>query len=142
MCTASGQIRCDDLTCSSIDGEVQLPPSPVPRRYLHMPDMNPESCTIDEQMDRSIRGKLTNLNLVELLKPPGHGRVIRDRKIQFEQLSQRPEEAFGLPERKMKDHTDRQRGRNGDVRIGTLAAGLAAGRGVPGVERVIREPVI
>jgi hypothetical protein len=55
MRPTSGQIRCDDLPCVSIDSEVQLPPSPAPRRFLHMTDVNPESCTIDEQVDRPIR---------------------------------------------------------------------------------------
>ena len=54
MRSASGQIRCDDFTCISIDSEVQLPPSPVSGRFLHMTDVNPEPRTIDQQMDRSI----------------------------------------------------------------------------------------
>ena len=55
MRPASGQILCDDLTCISVDSEVQLPPSPVPGRFLHMPDVNPEFCAIDEKVDRSVR---------------------------------------------------------------------------------------
>ena len=109
MHSASGQIRCDDFTCISIDGEVQLPPSPFPGRFLHMTDVNPESRTIDEQMDWSIGRYPTKSNGTELLKAPGHGRVIRDREIQLEQQGQRPEEALGLAKRKMEDHADRQR---------------------------------
>ena len=55
MRPASGQMRCDDLACIRLYSEVQLSPSPVPRRFLHVTDVNPESCTIDEQVDRSIR---------------------------------------------------------------------------------------
>ena len=33
MRPASGQIRCEDLTCVSIDSEVQLPPSPSLWRF-------------------------------------------------------------------------------------------------------------
>ena len=86
-----------------------------------MPDVNPEPCAIDEQVDRSIRGDPAELDLSKFAKPPGQGRVIRDREIQLEQLSQRPEEALGLAKRKMKDHADRQRSLYREVGIGALA---------------------
>ena len=105
-----------------------------------MVDMNSESRTVDELMDRSIRGELAKLNLVELLKPPGQGRVIRDREIQLEQLGQRPEESLGLAKRKIENHADRQCGLDRDVRICTLTAGFAVGRSAPGVECFIRKP--
>ena len=105
-----------------------------------MSDVNPEPRTVDEQMDRSTRGKLPEWDLAELLKPPGHGRVIRNRKLDLEQLGQRPEEALGLAKRKMKDHADCQRSLDRDVRIEALASGFAAGRSMPGFERGIGEP--
>src|SRR5680860_265852 len=40
----------------------------------------------------------------------------------------------------MEDHADRQRGLDRDVRVSTLAAGLAASRSTPGIERLIRKP--
>ncbi len=43
--------------------------------------MNPESRTIDEQMDRSIGRELAEPDLTELLEPPGQRRVIGDREV-------------------------------------------------------------
>src|SRR5665811_2274759 len=40
----------------------------------------------------------------------------------------------------MEDHADRQSGFDRDVRVRTLAAGLAAGRSPPGIECLIRQP--
>src|SRR5665811_128187 len=40
----------------------------------------------------------------------------------------------------MEDHADRQSGFDRDVRVRTLAAGLAAGRSPPGIECLIRKP--
>jgi hypothetical protein len=79
MRPAGGLIRCDDFTCISIDGEMQLPPSPFPRRFLHMADVNPDSCTIDQQMDRPIGRLPTKSNVTELLQPPRQRGVIGDR---------------------------------------------------------------
>ena len=68
MRAASGQIRGDDLTRVGINREVQLPPSPVPGRFLQMTDVNPESCTVDQQVDRSICRKPPELDLTEPLQ--------------------------------------------------------------------------
>ena len=68
MRLASGQIGCDDLTCISIDSEVQLPPSPVSGRFLDMTDVNPEPCTVDEYVDRSVGRSLRKLNVAERLQ--------------------------------------------------------------------------
>ncbi len=64
-----------------------------------MADVNPEPGTVDEQMDRSIRGEPPETDLAELVKPQGKGCVIGDREIQLEQVSERTQEDFGLPER-------------------------------------------
>ncbi len=77
MCPTSRQIRCDDLTCIGIDGEVRLPPSPSLWRVLHMTDVDSESCTVDEQVDRLVLGEPAKLNVVELLQAPRQGGVIR-----------------------------------------------------------------
>jgi len=103
-------------------------------------NVNPEPRTVDEQMDRPICGKSAKAYVTELLEPPGQRRVIGDREIHLKQLGQRPEEALGLPERKVEDHADRQSRLDGDVRVGTLASGFATGRGPPGVESVIGQP--
>jgi len=135
-CPSASQVRCDDLTSICINRQVQFPPSPSLRRLSHVSDMNPEPRAVDEQMDRSIRGEPAKPNITELLKPPGNGRVIRDREIQLEQLGQRLEKALGLAKRKMEDHADGQSRLDGDVRIRALATGLPAGRFPPGVDRI------
>jgi hypothetical protein len=101
-----------------------------------MADVNPQTRAIDEQMDRLIVPGCTKWNLSELLKPPGQGRVIRDREIQLEQLGQRPKEALGLAKRKTENHADSQSRLDGDVRIRALATGLPAGRFPLGVDCV------
>ena len=40
--------------------------------------MNPESCTIDEQVDRSVHRQPTELNVTELRQPPRQRGVIGD----------------------------------------------------------------
>ena len=105
-----------------------------------MTDVHSETRTVDEQMDRSIRGEPAKSNVPELLQSPRQRRVIRNREIHVEQLGQATEEALGLAKRKVEDHADRQRRLDRDVRIGSLAAGFATGRSAPDIERGIREP--
>jgi hypothetical protein len=68
MRSAIGQIRHDDLTRLGTYGEMQLAPSPVSGGFLDMADVNPESCTIDEYVDRPIRRKPAKLNVTEPLR--------------------------------------------------------------------------
>ncbi len=70
MRSASGQIRCDDFTRISIYSEVQLAPSPVPGRFLHVAHVNPESCTVDEYVNWLIRREPTDTDLTEFLQTP------------------------------------------------------------------------
>ena len=84
MRPSSSQIRCDDLTCIRVDSEVQLPPSPIPRRFLYMTDVNPEPSAVDEQVDRSIRGEPAEADLTEFPQPPRQGRMVGDREIDLE----------------------------------------------------------
>ncbi len=91
------------------------------------------------RVERSVR-EPPELDLTEPLQTPRQRGVIRDREIDLEQLCQATEEALGLAKRKMKDHADRQRGLDRDVRIGALAAWFSAGCLVPGIERFIRKP--
>jgi hypothetical protein len=58
MRPAGSQIRSDGLTCFSIDRQVQFPPSPSHWRLSQVSNVDPETRTIDEQMDRPIFGKL------------------------------------------------------------------------------------
>ena len=53
----------------------------VLRRFSQMADVNPEPRTVDEQVDRSIRGEPAEPNAIELLEPSGQRGVIRNRKI-------------------------------------------------------------
>ena len=105
-----------------------------------MADVNPEPRAIDEQMDRLVRGEPTKSKVIELLQSPRQSRVVGDREIDLEELSQATEKALGLAKRKMEDHADRQSRLDRDVCVGTLAAGFATGRSSPGIERVIRQP--
>ena len=84
MRSASGQMRRDDLTCISINSEVELPPSPVPGRFLQMADVNPEPCTVDEYVDRPIGREAAKPNAAELCQTPRQCGVIRDREIRLE----------------------------------------------------------
>ena len=86
MRSASGQVRCHDLTCISVDSEVKLSPSPVPDRFLHVTDVNPASCTIDEYVDRPIGRKPAELNITEFLQSPRHSRMVRDWKVNLEEF--------------------------------------------------------
>ena len=86
MRPASGQIRRDDLTRLSIDSEVQFPPSPVSRRFLHMTDVDPESCTVDEYVNRLTRLEPANTDLTKFLQSPRQRGVIRDWEIDLEPI--------------------------------------------------------
>jgi hypothetical protein len=76
MRTASGQIRCDKLTCISIDSEVQLPPCPSLRRLPQIADVDSEASAVDEQVDRSMARERMKRDLTERLEAPGQRRVI------------------------------------------------------------------
>jgi hypothetical protein len=140
MRSATGQIRGDDLASARVNRKVQLSPGPVLRWLPQIADVNPETRTVGEQVDSSLARDRTKREFTERREPPGQSRVIRNRDVQFEFLCQRSQESFGLPEREMKDHADRQRCLNRNVRVGALAAGLAAGSGPPGVDGVVGKP--
>ena len=55
-----------------------------------MTDMNAEPRTIDEQMDRSIRGEPAKSDLTELLQPPGQRRMVGYREVHLEHMGQGP----------------------------------------------------
>ena len=105
-----------------------------------MADVNPEPRTIDEQMDRPTRREPTKSNLTESLEPPRQRRVIGNRDLQVQHLSQGTKEALGLPEREEKDHADRQGRLDRDVRVGALAGRFSAGCCPSRLECVIGEP--
>ena len=72
MRSTIGQIRGDDLARVRVEREVQLPPDPVLRRLPQIAHVNPETCTVDEQVDRSIARDHTKRDLTERLDPPGY----------------------------------------------------------------------
>ncbi len=90
-----------------------------------MADVNPEARAVDEQVDRSMARDRTKRDLTERLEPPGQSRVVGNGELHLKHLCQRSQEAFGLSERKLKDHADRQSRLNRDVRVSALAAGFA-----------------
>ncbi len=139
-CPKSRQIRCDDLTCISVDSEVQLAPSPVTGWFLHMTDVDPEPCTVDEYVDRLIGRSPRKLNVAELFQTAGQRRVIGDREIELEEPDQASEKALRLSERELEDNANRQCGLDRDVRVGTLATGFAAGRSSPRIELDVQKP--
>ena len=67
------------------------------------------------------------------------GSYDRGSAIDFEQLGKGTKEPLGMAKRKMKDHADRQRCLDRNVRIGALATGLAGDRSTPGIERSIAQ---
>ena len=105
-----------------------------------MTDVNSESCTVDQQVDRLIVPGCTKWNVAELLMPPGQRCVIRNWEIQIEQQGQPSKEALRLTKWEMKDHADRQSRLDSDICVGALTAGFAAGRSTPGIEGGIRKP--
>ena len=60
--------------------------------------------------------------------------------LHLKHVYQGMQEAFGLSERKVKDRADRQSRLDRDVRVGALAARLAAGSGPPGTDGVVGKP--
>ena len=68
----------------SIDSQVQFPPGPSLRWLSQMPDMNPETRAVDEQMDRPVRSELTKPGLTELFEPSRQRGVIGDREVHLE----------------------------------------------------------
>ena len=120
MRSASGQIRGDDLTRRSIHSEVELAPSPVSGRVLDMPDVNSESCTVDEYVNRLTRRELTHTDLTKFLQTPRQRGMIGDREVDLEHIYQATKEALGLAKRKMEDHANRQRGLDRNVTVGVV----------------------
>ena len=79
-------------------------------------------------------------DLTQRLQTPGQRRVIGDRQVNVQQLHQGIQEAFGLTQRQVKDHANRQRRLDRDIPIPSLTTGSAGGRCLPGAQCFIREP--
>jgi hypothetical protein len=94
-----------------------------------MADVNPEAGAVDEQVDRPMARDRTTRDLAERLEPPGQRRVVGNGDLHVKQVYQGMQEAFGLSQRKLKDHADRQSRLNRDVRVDALATGHATGEG-------------
>ena len=61
-----------------------------------MADVNPETCGIDEQVDRPILGRHADGDVTELPQSPGECRVIGDREAGAKESDKGPEEARNL----------------------------------------------
>ena len=123
-----GQLGGGDLTAAGIDRQVQLSPGSVPRWFSQVTDVDPQTCAVDEQMNRPLGGRL---ELTQRLQAPGQRRVIGDRQVNVQQLHQGIQEAFGLTQRQVEDHANRQRCLDRDVRIPSLTTGSAGGWRLP-----------
>ena len=66
--------------------------------------------------------------------------MVGDGDLHLEHVGQGTQEPFGLPERKVRDHADRERCLDGDVRVGALTTGFATGQSPPGVQGSIGKP--
>jgi hypothetical protein len=60
MCSTTGEIRSDDLTSARVHGEVRLP---------QIADVNPETGTVDEQVDRPMACGRTKRDLTKRPEP-------------------------------------------------------------------------
>jgi hypothetical protein len=134
-----GQLGGDDLAALCIDGQVQLAPGSIPRRFSQVTDVDPQPGAVDEKVQRPMGGRL-EVDLTQRLQTPGQRRVIGDRQVHVQQRHQGMQETLGLTQRQVKDHADRQRRLDGNVRIPSLTAGLAGGRRSPGIQSFIGEP--
>ncbi len=64
---ATGQVGGDDLTGIRIDGQVQLPPSPLLGRLAEMTDVDSDARAVDEQMQRPVGRERVDLDLARPL---------------------------------------------------------------------------
>ena len=110
------------------------------RRLSQIADVNPETHTVDEQVDRPIARYRTKRDLTERLVPPRQGRVIGNGDLHLKHVCQGTQEAFGLSERQVKDHADRQRCLNRNVCVDALATRPAADWCPPELDGVVRKP--
>ena len=79
--TAVGQVGSKDLAGVCINCQVEFPPDPSFGRLSQVSNVNPETCGINEQVDRPICGKPAEASVTELLQSPGQCRVIGDGKL-------------------------------------------------------------
>jgi hypothetical protein len=105
-----------------------------------MADMDPQTRAVDEQVDRFVCGGLLQSEVFELPKASGESRVVGHREPQPEEAGQRPEEPFGLAERKVEDHADGQGRLDDQVRIGGLTTRPPGGGSPPGFQGGVRKP--
>jgi hypothetical protein len=75
---AASQITGDDIPSIRIDGKVELAPSAVLRRLAHVPAMDFDARTVDEDVNRSAMPGLVEGDLAESLGPARERRVVRN----------------------------------------------------------------
>jgi hypothetical protein len=79
-----GQLGSKDFAGVCIDRQVEFPPNPPRWRRSKVAEVNPETCGIDEQVDRSICGEPAEVDVTEFLQSPGQCGVIGDGKLKLE----------------------------------------------------------
>jgi hypothetical protein len=109
---------------------MQLSPIPLLRRFSQMTDVDPETRTVDEQVDRSIVLDHTKREFTELLEAPGQSRMVGYGDLHLEHARQGTKEALGLSEREVEDHANRQGRFNRDVRVGPLRTYASSAPGI------------
>jgi hypothetical protein len=83
-----GQVGGKDLAGVRVDRQVEFPPNPSLWRPSKVADVYPETCGIDEQVDRFICDGSLEPVVVEFLEPSGKCRVIGDRQAQPQEVGQ------------------------------------------------------
>jgi hypothetical protein len=105
-----------------------------------MTDVNPESCAVDEHVNRLTRREPRDTDATEVLQTSRQSRVVGDWEIDLEDFAKATKESLGLAKRKVKDHAHSQCGLDRNITVGALATRLALGRNSPGIARIVRKP--
>lgn len=103
------EIETDDLTSVGVEADMQLRPGSAPCRAVlfDLPfrsTAEPQAGAVDDQMHGF--PALTGQRLHHQAGcPAAEGGIVRDRQIDFQQLQNRYQQTFGLPQGKTKDDT-------------------------------------
>ena len=98
-----------------------------------------ESFRVDNQMGRALM-RSGGRRHVDVFVPPRQRGVVRCFQVELHQPQQRVEESLALSERKVKDHAQRQRRHDCQIRVARLATATAVPRWRPGFARLLAEP--
>ena len=98
-----------------------------------------QSRTVDDEM-RGAGGRRSTQRRVEVLAASRERRVVGRGQIKVQHPEDRPEKAFGLAQREVKEKPKRQRGFDRHVGVLQLPGTLADASGLPFRDRVRRQP--